>query len=69
MTEQTEWLLWESLRFYEGDFSDTDIKDIKDYLEHGEYGVAYDLIVFLLEKMQLCKCDSIKAAAKNMGYK
>ncbi|NSX06956.1 MafI family immunity protein [Cupriavidus gilardii] len=30
-----------------------DLRDVEEYLDYGEYGVAYELLIFLLDKQQL----------------
>lgn len=44
-----------------------DRRDICEYLDHGEYGVAYELLTFLLDKKQLAWPVTWKEAGKQMG--
>jgi hypothetical protein len=48
---EIEYLLNESISIIESKISKNDMDDVKDYVEHGEYGVAYDLLLFLFKKI------------------
>lgn len=45
-----------------------DLRDVEEYLDYGEYGVAYELLIFLLDKQQLAWPVTLKEAGMQMGF-
>lgn len=60
-------LLRESLAAVTNDLSDQDRNDVHDYLDHGEYGVAYELLAFVIDKQRLARPTALVNAGKKMG--
>lgn len=60
-------LLQESLAAVETNLSDQDRSDVREYLDHGEYGVAYELLKFVLDKQQLAHPIALIEAGRKMG--
>ena len=67
--DDIERLLRESLTQVEMHISDRDRKDVTEYLDFGEYGVAYELLTFVLDKARICRPDSLSEAGQKMGMK
>ncbi|WP_043342655.1 hypothetical protein [Cupriavidus basilensis] len=47
--------------------SDRDKADVSEYLDYGEYGVAYELLTFLLDKQQIAHPKELRQAGGEMG--
>lgn len=47
--------------------SEQEIIDIQDYINVGEYGVAYDLLSYVIQDKSLNFPENLKIAAKMMG--
>lgn len=67
--DDIEKLLRESLMQVEDHISDSDHKDVAEYLDFGEYGVAYELLIFVLDKGRIDRPDSLREAGQKMGMK
>ena len=67
--DDIERLLRESLRQVEVHISDSDRRDVTEYLDFGEYGVAYELLTFVLDKGRIERPDSLSEAGQKMGMK
>lgn len=65
--DELERLLLESLAAVETDLSDQDRSDVREYIDHGEYGVAYELLAFVLDKQQLAHPTALIEAGRKMG--
>lgn len=44
-----------------------DKTDVSEYLDYGEYGVAYDLLTFVLDKQQIAHPKELRQAGGEMG--
>ncbi len=66
-SEELERNLWDALESVAKELSTQDRRDIGEYLDHGEYGAAYELLTFLLDKKQLAWPITLKEAGKQMG--
>jgi len=62
-----EWNLRNALESLAEQLSAPDRRDVGEYLDHGEYGAAYELLTFLLDKKQLAWPITLKEAGKQMG--
>jgi hypothetical protein len=62
--DEIERLMRESLAQVEKKFSEQDRNDVAEYIEFGEYGVAYELPTFLLDKEQIAYPEALKVAGK-----
>lgn len=49
------------------DISVRDHMDAMEYVDHGEYGVAYELIKFVVERDEIAPPDSLLAAGRLMN--
>lgn len=47
--------------------SERDMTDVSEYLDHGEYGVAYELLTFVLDKQQIAHPKELQQAGGEMG--
>ncbi len=47
--------------------SERDRTDVSEYLDHGEYGVAYELLTFVLDKQQIAHPKELRQAGGEMG--
>ncbi|MGU7771831.1 hypothetical protein ACV229_16880 [Burkholderia sp. MR1-5-21] len=65
--DELERLLRESLESVAKHLSDQDRSDVSEYLDHGEYGVAYELLAFVLDKQRLAWPVTLVEAGKKMG--
>ena len=65
--DELETLLKGAYGVLAADLSEQDRNDVEEYLEHGEYGVAYDLLRFLVENEQLVLPESLTMAGRLMG--
>ncbi len=65
--DKLEQLLKESLESVAKKLSDQDREDIGEYLDYGEYGVAYELLVFVLDKQELPQPITLVEAGKKLG--
>jgi hypothetical protein len=64
--DELERLLEESLAAVEADLSDQDRSDVREYLDHGEYGAAYELLAFVLDKQLLAHPTALIEAGRKM---
>jgi hypothetical protein len=64
---EIERLMRESLVQVEREISEQDRHDVAEYIEFGEYGVAYELLTCVLDKQQITHPEPLKAAGKMMG--
>ncbi|CAB3794052.1 hypothetical protein [Pararobbsia alpina] len=62
-----EQLLREVLNLLGGKISGRDRTDVVDYLDHGEYGIAYELLTFVLDNQQITRPPLLREAGKKMG--
>lgn len=62
-----ERLLREALVHVNLEISEIDRADVAEYLDYGEYGVAYELLVVVLEKQKISLPDSLRQAGKETG--
>ncbi len=46
---------------------DRDRNDVVDYLDHGEYGVAYELLGFVLDHQKIARPPLLVEVGKRMG--
>ncbi|MEB2610106.1 hypothetical protein SB461_26790 [Burkholderia cenocepacia] len=60
-------LFRESLAAIETELSEQDRTDVHEYLDHGEYGVAYELLAFVLDKQKLPHPTALIVAGRKMG--
>ncbi|WP_155294366.1 MULTISPECIES: hypothetical protein [Burkholderia] len=60
-------LLQESLAAIETELSEQDRSDVREYLDHGEYGGAYELLAFVLDKQKLPQPTALIVAGRKMG--
>jgi len=67
LRDELERLLSESLATVSEKLSKQDQRDVSEYLDHGEYGVAYELLAFALDKLELQRPASLVEAGKKMG--
>jgi hypothetical protein len=44
-----------------------DRDDVEEYLDHGEYGIAYDLLKFVAEREGVALPESLMAAGRVMN--
>lgn len=65
--DEIERLLRESLVEVEREISEHDRNDVAEYIEFGEYGVAYELLTCVLDKQQIVYPESLSVAGKMMG--
>jgi hypothetical protein len=65
--DEIERLMRESLVQVEKEISEQDGNDVAEYIEFGEYGVAYELLTCVLDKQQIVYPESLNAAGKMMG--
>ncbi|WP_089339118.1 hypothetical protein [Burkholderia singularis] len=65
--DELERLLRTSLQSVAKNLSDKDQADICEYLDHGEYGVAYELLDFVLDKQHLERPTTLVEAGRKMG--
>jgi hypothetical protein len=65
--DELERLFRESLAAVETDLADQDRRDVHDYIGHGEYGAAYELLAFVLDKQQLVHPAALIEAGRKMG--
>lgn len=65
--DEIERLMRESLVQVERKISEQDRSDVAEYIEFGEYGVAYELLTCVLDKQQIAHPESLNAAGKIMG--
>ncbi|CAG2308858.1 hypothetical protein BCCR75502_03499 [Burkholderia sola] len=64
---EIESLLRRALDLVASKIPDRDRGDVSEYLDHGEYGVAYELLEFVLDKQQVAHPDFLSEAARKMG--
>ncbi|WP_433705529.1 hypothetical protein [Paraburkholderia sacchari] len=64
---EIERLMRESLEQTEDKISEQDRNDVAEYIDFGEYGVAYELLTCILDKLQIAYPESLTAAGKTMG--
>jgi len=50
---ELEELLSKALILMKSNLDKKDFNDINEYIEFGEYGVAYDLFIFVLDKLKI----------------
>ncbi|NML30417.1 hypothetical protein [Paraburkholderia antibiotica] len=67
--DEIERLMRESLARVESDISKQDYKDVAEYIDFGEYGVAYELLICILDRQQTGHPESLKIAGKLMGMR
>jgi len=65
--DDMERLLRESLNQVAADMSDRDRKDVVEYLDFGEYGIAYELLTFILDRERIDRPDSLRKAGCKMA--
>ncbi|EOH6078112.1 hypothetical protein ACMAVI_005581 [Burkholderia cenocepacia] len=65
--DELDRLLQESLAAVETELSEQDRRDVREYLDHGEYGVAYELLAFVLDKQQVVHPAALIEASRKMG--
>lgn len=65
--DELERLLRESLDSASKNLSDQDRRDVSEYLDHGEYGVAYELLACALNKQHVERPAPLVKAGKKMG--
>ncbi|WP_162175048.1 hypothetical protein [Paraburkholderia mimosarum] len=65
--DEIERLMRESLAQVEREVSEQDRNDVAEYIDFGEYGVAYELLTCVLDKQQIAHPESLKVAGKVMG--
>ncbi|WGY73046.1 hypothetical protein KEC55_33915 [Burkholderia cepacia] len=65
--DELERLLQKSLAAVETDLSEQDRSDVREYIDHGEYGVAYELLAFVLNKQKLAHPTALIEAGRKMG--
>ncbi|MEX3977776.1 hypothetical protein AB4Y45_02195 [Paraburkholderia sp. EG287A] len=62
-----ERLMRESLEQTGSEISESDRNDVSEYIDFGEYGVAYELLTCVLDKLQIAHPEPLLAAGKMMG--
>lgn len=65
--DEVERLMRESLAQVDKDVSEKDRNDVSEYIDFGEYGVAYELLISVLDKLQIAHPKSLTVAGKMMG--
>ncbi|WP_345810949.1 hypothetical protein AAGS40_09080 [Paraburkholderia sp. PREW-6R] len=65
--DEIERLMRESLALVEREISEQDRNDVAEYIDFGEYGVAYELLTCVLDKQQAAHPESLTSAGKMMG--
>jgi hypothetical protein len=60
-------LLRRTLGLVEEQITDRNRTDVLDYLDHGEYGVAYELLIFILDNQQISRPSLLRDVGKRMG--
>ncbi len=65
--DEIERLMREALAQVEREISEQDRNDVAEYIDFGEYGVAYELLTCVLDKQQRVHPESLKTAGKMMG--
>lgn len=63
-----ERLMRESLKLVSQKMSEQDRVDVTDYLDYGEYGAAYELLVFVLDKQKVSLPAQLIEAGAKMGF-
>ena len=66
--ETLEKLLTASLEGVKEYLSEQDHADIKDYIDHGEYGVGWDLLWHLVHMQQLPVPPELIECGQRMGF-
>lgn len=61
-------LLTTSLEEVKGVLSEQDYNDVRDYIDHGEYGVGWDLLWELLNLRQLSPPVGLIECGRKMGF-
>lgn len=64
---EIERLMREALEQTGSKISRQDSNDVAEYIDFGEYGVAYELLICVLDKLQIAHPESLMAAGKMMG--
>lgn len=59
-------LVTESIAAVESDLSEQDRSDVREYHVHGEYGVAYELLAFVLDKTQVAHPTALIEGGRKM---
>ncbi|MET3230548.1 UNVERIFIED_ORG: hypothetical protein ABIC54_002742 [Burkholderia sp. 1263] len=67
--DEIERLMRESLARVEIAISDQDRNDVAEYIEFGEYGVAYELLTCVLDKQQIAYPEPLHLAGTMMGMR
>lgn len=65
--DEIERLMRDALAQVEREISEQDCNDVAEYIDFGEYGVAYELLTCVLDKQQRVHPKSLKTAGKMMG--
>jgi len=65
--DEVERLMRESLAQVEKDMSEQDRTGVAEYIDFGEYGVAYELLIYVLDKQRIAHPASLTVAGKMMG--
>jgi hypothetical protein len=64
---ELENLLFKALELMKSNLDKNDFNDIDEYIKFGEYGVAYDLFIFALDKLKISYPDELKLAGNLMN--
>jgi hypothetical protein len=65
--DEIERLMRESLEQVGREIAEQDRSDVAEYIDFGEYGVAYELLICVLDRQQIAHPESLKVAGKMMG--
>ena len=65
--DEIDRLMRESLVQVEKEISEQNRNDVAEYIEFGEYGVAYELLTCVLDKQQIVYPEPLNVAGKIMG--
>lgn len=56
-----------ALKEFSPNLSEQDIKNITEYIMHGEYGVAWELLWYLVDEQDLIPSEELILAGQEMG--
>ena len=65
--QNLELLMIDSLKHMKQNMIDVDISDVQEYIDHGEYGVAWDLMWHIAINNKINIPDALISSGKIMG--
>jgi hypothetical protein len=66
--QELERLLNKSLNDLKAHISEQDYRDVQEYIEHGEYGIGWELLWHLVVDKKLEASNNIIACGQKMGF-